>query len=343
MPAFKDLFFNFSTPFTYISGVRRLRKASRRSLLLPLYHTISDSIPAHLSYLYPVRRIDEFRQDLESLLKLYRPVSMEDLIALSRNGLQPAKPSFHLTFDDGLSEFHSIVAPILLEKGIPATCFLNNSFIGNKSMMFRLKASLLIDHLHAQPAGAEGWKIFHDWLTDRKTENVYYRKLLLKLRYSDGELLDKLASRLGLEFADYLSNVKPYLAEEQIFELIGKGFTFGAHTREHPDFRDMSEKECVDEVKASVDDICATFKLSYRVFSFPFSDIGLSSSFFNKLRTGNICDITFGSAGIKQDSAQHNLQRFPVECYKGSLESMLKKEYLYQVLLNMSGKSVIMR
>ena len=46
--------------------------------------------------------------------------------------------------DDGLSGCHRYIAPLLRKKGIPASFFLNNRFIDNKSLFYRYKASLLV-------------------------------------------------------------------------------------------------------------------------------------------------------------------------------------------------------
>lgn len=339
----KNLFFKLSSPILPLFSLHRLARNSSTQPAALVYHTISDDTPAHLRHLYSVRTIREFKDDLESLLKHYNPVDLQQLIQMRKSGEKLRKPALHITFDDGLSEFYQHAAPLLLEKGIPASCFLNNSFIDNKNLMFRLKASLLIEHLSKQASGSQVWKDYHAWLKGQEIEDVYYRKFLLGIRYQKSHLLDELAVTLGYDFKQYLQKHQPYLSADQINELREKGFTFGAHSSEHPYFKAMSEEFQIKEIRESVSDICKRFDLEFKSFAFPFTDDGISLNVFKTLQQENICNITFGCAGIKTDSAAISMQRFPVESYSGSIDSMLKKEYLYQLFLRRIGKAVVNR
>jgi hypothetical protein len=85
------------------------------------------------------------------------------------------------------------------------------------------------------------------------------------------------------------------------------------------------------------------FSLDYRVFSFPFTDFGIRSSLFEKLKKDTICSLTFGCAGIKEDIDPMSIQRIPVESYAGSIKSIVKKEYLYHSFLRLLGKGKMKR
>lgn len=343
MSAFKDKFFKLSSPIIGLLSFSQLRKLSGIKRIVPVYHAVADETPEHLRHLYSLKSISDFTKDLECLLKYYNPIDIHQLIKQVESGEEIQKPVFHLTFDDGLSEFHQNVAPILLQKGIPATCFLNNAFIDNENMLFRLKASLLIDHLHNQSAGSASWTKFHEWIQKYNFGSLYYRKLLLGLKYEDTAKIDELAELLGVDFSDFLKTSKPYMSSDQINELKQQGFTFGAHTFTHPDFRDMNEEQQIIEAKNSIDDLARRFKLDYKVFSFPFTDFGIKQSFYETLQTQKISSLTFGCAGIKEDVSPISLQRIPVETYSEDLPKALKKEYLYHSFLKMMGKAKMSR
>ena len=337
----KKTFNKLITPLSSVIPLNLLRKSLKSRVLIPLYHCVSDVPPKHISYLYKIRNIKEFIKDLDTFLKYFKPIDLSQLVDFQQNKIQSDKPFFHLTFDDGLAEFDSIIAPILLKKGIPATCFVNSDFIDNKNMFFRYKASLLIDTLHQAPAGSELWKKFHDWKEEKKLPGGYYRKILLNIRYHEKNLLDDLARELKLDFTAYLNKNKPYLEKKQIESLINKGFTFGAHSIDHPEYRFIEEKEQIDQTLKSLKHITDTFGMSYRVFSFPFTDHEVSKNFFNSIKEK--VDFTFGCAGIKQDSVFSNLQRVPVEEYNNTLNTVLKKELLYYLALKTIGKNKIVR
>jgi peptidoglycan/xylan/chitin deacetylase (PgdA/CDA1 family) len=343
MTTAKRLFFRLYRPFTGILPLKNLMRLSGVKRLVPLYHAVSDEAPAHLKHLYKVRTARQFENDLDIMLRYYKPVTLQELIHITGEGKPLTRPVFHVTFDDGLSEFYHVVAPILLRKGIAATCFLNNHFIDNRNMMYRLKVSILIDHLHQSDTGSASWTKFHEWVQVQGFGKTYYRKLLLELGYEDLSKIEELAAALGLSFMDYQAKYRPYLSAAQINELSSQGFTFGAHTADHIDFRELDEAEQYDQLAISIHGLQSGFTIPHKVFSFPFTDFSIRKVFFEKIQRDKLCELTFGSAGIKEDSARFNIQRVPVEEYGDDFLAELKKEYLYHILLKSLGKARINR
>ena len=289
-------------------------KKSGQHLLLPFYHIVSDDNPIHVKNLYQPRSVQEFKDDLDFLLTHYESISLKQLIKLNKEGKSIDKNYFHLTFDDGLSEFYTIAAPILKEKNIHATIFLNTDFIDNKELFYRFKASILFDKL--------------------KNNSI------LSVGYKDIPRLDELAKINEIDFSTYLSKEKPYLDSNQIKELIGQGFTFGTHSKDHPLYNELSIEEQLTQTTESIDFVVDKFKLDYKVFSFPFTDDGVSKSFFEEI--DNSTDLTFGSAGIKEDTVQNHLQRLAMETDKTAKE-IIKAEYLYYIMKQKVGKHKIIR
>jgi peptidoglycan/xylan/chitin deacetylase (PgdA/CDA1 family) len=103
---------------------------------------VSDETPLFVKDLYSPRAISQFKTDLEVFLKYYQPISLEEVILHNSGKKLLSKPSFHLTFDDGLANFYEVIAPILKEKNIPATVFLNTAFVDNKNLFYRYKEVL---------------------------------------------------------------------------------------------------------------------------------------------------------------------------------------------------------
>jgi len=339
----KTLFFKFITPVEKVFPIQGLLKLSNRKLILPLFHSVNESVPPHLQYLYKVRNKKEFIYDIDTLLKLYRPIDLFELFDIIDNDKQISKPCFHLTFDDGLSSFYDTVAPLLLEKGIPATCFLNSSFIDNKALFFRHKISIIIDKLHREKGSTLLWKKYHTWSIQHNLPKEYYQNQLLSIRYDQRDIIDEIAGLLEIDFLKYLLETRPYMDKEQIDSLITKGFTFGAHSIDHPEYRFIPEEDQLFQTSESLRIITSKFKLSYRVFSFPFTDHGVHKSFFNAIFNEKIADISFGTAGMKRDDIKYNLQRIPAELNNLSLKEILKKEYLYYCLLKTLHKHQIKR
>lgn len=314
---------------------------SKREIILPFYHTVSDMHLSHLTHLYPVLSVNRFTNDLEFLLKYYRPIDYQQLIA-HLNGTNPIhQPSFFLSFDDGLAECEEIIAPILLKKGIPATFFLNTAFIDNKDMFFRLKTSLLMERMH------------HVKMTENQINSIktllaaYFIDFvqpydLKKISYSNRHILEDIAMILSVNFQSYLQEYKPYLSSDQILSLINQGFNIGSHSVDHAYFPELSEDEQVDQVLQSVHSLDEKFGTKTKMFSFPFTDYDVSVSFFEKIKMH--IDISFGTANLKKDCISNNLQRIPMEIPdKVNAEQIISEAYLRFIAQMLLGKQTIQR
>lgn len=293
---------------------KQLAQLSGKKLILPFYHLVSDASPSHISSLYAHKPIHAFIEDLDYLLKHFKPISLQELILLKKQNKPFPSNCFHLSFDDGLSEFYHIVAPILLKKNIPATVFLNSDFIDNKALFYRYKASILAEALTA--------------------EN------LLTFSYQQKEELDELALLYDIKWSDYLANKQPYLTANQINELIKQGFTFGSHSNDHPLYSDLTLDEQIEQTLTSLAKITTAFKLDYNVFSFPFTDDKVTKNFFKHIEKN--VDLTFGSAGIKDDVIETNLQRIPMETALNA-ELQVKMQYVAYLFKRLIRKHKVRR
>jgi peptidoglycan/xylan/chitin deacetylase (PgdA/CDA1 family) len=321
-----------------------LIKLTNQKIIFPFYHAISDEDIIHIKHLYKVRTKAQFINDLDLLLKYYHPVSHEDLL----NSVKQNKPlqgkCFMLSFDDGLREFHDIIAPILIRKGIPAVCFLNTAFIDNKALFYRYKASILIGEFEKGKCSPATLKTVQQWFLNNRLSQSF-DKTLRRVSYSQKDLLDKLAVLMGYDFPGYLKVNRPYLTSIQIEKLISQGFAFGAHSIDHPEYRFISEEEQFSQTRESIKDVCGKFGLSYRLFSFPFTDSGVKRNFFQKIFDPEqpVADITFGGAGLKRDCMSSHLQRIPFEETSLSAKQILLSEYFYYLLKAFAGRNRIKR
>lgn len=310
----KKIVKNISSLSANFCSLERLIKRTNHRLILPFYHVVSDVNPIHIKNLYEPRSIEQFTRDLDFLLENYKSISLRELIEANKSGEIITENCFHLTFDDGLKEFYSNVAPILKERNVHATVFLNSDFIDNKTLFYRFKASILYEE-------------------SKDSE-------LLKLNYLEKDVIDRFANEIDADFDKYLKLEQPYLTSEQINELIREGFTFGAHSKDHPLYNELSLEQQINQTKESLATIKSQFNLNYSVFSFPFTDDGVSQKLFNEI--ADFTDFTFGCAGIKDDSINNHLQRIPMETSQPA-ENIIKSEYLYCLIKQMVGKNKIIR
>lgn len=338
MAGYRNSFIRFAAPVTAGMSTGSLVKRTGMKLLVPVYHLVSDEQPKHTKGLYKARTVREFEADLDFLLENFKPVDYPKLLEIVKSGSQPQEASFILTFDDGLREFHDIVAPILLRRGITAINFLNSDFIGNRDLFFRYKVALLLDAF-AKDKSLAKLKQVQDWIWQESLgKNLSIDKILLSIKYDKRAELDVLARIINVNFADYLEAQKPYMDLDQIKALKQQGFYFGGHSTDHPEYRLIDEDEQVRQTLSSVDWVEQELGLDYRCFAFPFTDYGVKSTFFDAIR-GKV-DLSFGSAGLKRETVDFHIQRIPMEMDGLNASQIVNGEYLYYRFKNMFGRNM---
>lgn len=353
---FKPLSMLISTPI--------LQKIATPTRILPFYHLVSDESPPHIAHLYPIKTTKAFEKDLDYLLKYYQAVDYFEFRAIVSEEKTAKKPVFLLSFDDGLREFGEVAAPILLQKGVPAINFLNTAFIDNKALFFRYKISLLVDFLLKNPLVIADDSLFAALTTMPSTALVYTPvttallhkqpratqtrlqksiAALLQLKYHDTEKIDTFAQKIGCDFEAYLLHKKPYLFTHEIQKLEAQGFQFGAHSIDHPEYRFLPLAEQLRQTRLSTDAVQKIVGLDYRLFSFPFTDFGVSAHFFHTLAAEYIADATFGCAGQKLEAFPQHFQRIPFEQGNATAKAILHQELLAFCVKKIIGKHRISR
>jgi peptidoglycan/xylan/chitin deacetylase (PgdA/CDA1 family) len=309
-----------------------------RKQILPFYHLVSDEEVIHIKHLYKPKTSKEFSEDLDFYLKNYKPVDFKGI-------RDSGEKNFLLTFDDGLAEFYHVVAPILLKKGIPAVCFLNPDFIDNKDLFYRYKTSILIEELRNRQRKRKISKEVEEWFKSYhlSLDNGYIS--LLSVSYLERKCLDELALMMEIDFAAYLEERKPYLTSSQVKELIDQGFHFGAHSMDHPRYMELNEETQLSQTRESMDIVQRQFSLPYRLFSFPFTDAGVSAHFFECIydKKNPLAELTFGCAGLKKEESDMHFQRIPVEVNGVSSSSIIYGEYFYFMLKSVFNKNTVKR
>ncbi len=312
--------------------LKAISALTRQKLIMPVLHTVCDSPPPHIKHLYKPKSERAFEKDLDFLLKHYEAIDFPKFRELALNKHTSNKRQFMLSFDDGLTEFNDIIAPLLIKKGVSAICFLNSDFIDNKDIFYRYKASLIINE------AINNLEIF------RNIDINKFKKRILSIDYNQRHLLDEIACQYGINFKNYLDNTQPYLTSEQIRSLIKKGFYFGSHSCDHPEYNTISFDKQIRQTVESTQKICNAFNLDYKAFAFPFTDYGVTQRFFEKIFSEpNGPEISFGTAGIKKDVSHLHFQRIPIETSGLSAKRIIKTEYLYYMIKSIFGKNKIRR
>ena len=177
--------------YHYLSIKSKILTLAPHSVIFPFYHAVSDQVVPHLKNLYRVQGVKDFEKSIDGLLNCMNPLSVEDAI---RNFKKRSygKPSFHLSFDDGLRETKDIIAPILLKKGIPATFFITAGFTNNKILFHRHKASLIVEKLKTSNSNIVQKRI-GSILNISKVDHASLQKVIFSINFQTAHILDEIA------------------------------------------------------------------------------------------------------------------------------------------------------
>jgi len=302
-----------------------IKQAAGRKLIIVYYHLWSDENVPHIKNLYKFKNQSQFSTDLDFLLKNYKPLELKQVIDCLKNDRLLPPDSFLLTFDDGLREIYDVIAPLLLDKGVPATFFLSTSFIDNYNLGYNHKASLLVENIRKGISA----RLREDIRKILIGTSMQYNEIsdrILKIDYSKKEILDRIAYMLGINFQEYLDQKKPYLTSSKIKALIDKGFTIGAHSIDHPYYSTLSLNEQVEQTILSARQIRETFELDYGAFAFPYNDAGVYPKFFTIIKESGLVDITFGKMLAK--GLRSHMQRISLEKPIRPAKEIILREYL---------------
>ena len=304
--------------------IKNITQLSGKNIIFPFYHLISDDTCPHIRHLYPVKSIDQFKKELDFFQKHYDPITLKEIIFHLKNNTKADKPSFFLSFDDGLKECFTIIAPLLKERNLTAAFFINTDFVDNRALFYRYKISLLIDAL-------------------KQKHSDFNSEKLLQFNYSDAEKINALAEEHQLDFDLFLKESQPYMTWSEIEDLKNQGFYIGAHSVDHPLYSQLSLEEQIQQTQESLKIVQEKLSLEYKIFSFPFTDNGMSNQFFEWLFGEEKVDLSFGTAGIKDDNFSFHLQRLPMDNNLGSPKAFVLKNHLAYGLKRLLGKHLVNR
>ena len=329
-----------------LSGIlpfEKLMLLNKHGFVLPFWHAVSDEPLPHLSKLYRVPTTGEFEQSLDYLLKNFKPANAEDLIRLSESRGKSDKKLFFPSFDDGLSSCYEVIAPMLKRKGIQAAFFINPAFVGNHDLFHRHKASMILNAIDQQKSNPSKIRQTGQLLQQR-FNNQNLHEFLHRTVYTDNWLLDQVARIYDINFGQFLKENQPYMTLEQIKELQAEGFIIGAHGMDHREFFLSSEDEIKEQISASMDFLVRELNPELRTFAFPYTDFNVPDTIFEWARDHQLWEISFGTAGMKDETMLNHLQRIPMESKENlSGKKVIRTEYIWYSLKSILGRNKVNR
>jgi peptidoglycan/xylan/chitin deacetylase (PgdA/CDA1 family) len=309
-------------------------------VLLPYHHVVSDENLPHIKELYPYKSRKEFINDLDWLLKRFKAIHPNELAESIFHQKPIEKKSFLLSFDDGFREVYDVIAPILIEKGVPAIFFINSAFIDNKELFYRCKLSLVLTKVKTDKSLAEKvcQHINHNYSGYNSLRNE-----VLKINYPNQYIADELGQIAETDFEDFLSKQKPFLTTEQITCLLSQNFVFGGHSADHPDYKLLSIDEQCNQTINSIKHISQFQQDAFHYFAFPHEDKYIKQEFFARMHETDPNCLFFGLQNQRKENQNLILHRFNAERPSERMSAIIKTVLMYNSILRMVNRQNIVR
>jgi|GEM_PF-1738450 len=272
------------------------------SLRIVYYHLVSDIRRDY--YFNSSIGVDNFKRQIEFLKGRYEIISLSEALVRAKNG-DSLKNCLCLTFDDGFSDCYFQIYPILKRMRISGTFFLIENTVNNRDLMWRNKLLLLDKEINEDSKRA----ILYRTVSEFGVENLENGASSLFKASSTWSMSMKeevvnfiwsIADLPSLD--DYLEKHKPYLDDDQIFEMLNNNMEFGNHTKSHPFCSQLSEEEIWHEIIATNQRMSSKFGTIFNSLSYPFGD-RVSKDIEKYIRDNSTLEILLG---IKDEFNNYN-------------------------------------
>lgn len=215
--------------------------ATSRRLRILAYHDVSDQV--------------RFHQQMTTLVRHFRPVSLPDIVAAVETGRELPPRSVWITFDDGDPTVIGLALPVLTDLGLPTTLFLCPGVIDTHQPFWWQVAEIALAHGLVVPQVPPESDTVTVLSTLKAMPDATRRSVISQVT---NDLI-----RAGV------STERRQLTTAELESYVSQGGTLGNHTWDHPclDMCPPSEQE--RQVSAAHDWLMSRFDVHPKVFAYP--------------------------------------------------------------------------
>lgn len=258
----------------YRSGLMQLAAKVNRShgALALMYHSVADE--DHTRWVDPSNHVpaEIFAQQMASLARKRRVVSLADLVALLQRGESPATGTVVITFDDGYLDNLTVAAPILEHYGLPATIFLATGHVERGEPQW-------IDQVYSifkfRSRNRLAWGVTDADGFDLAVAEQYqagYRTVCKSLLSAAPDQRRTWLTKLREQLQPAAKPPRLTMHWDEVRSLVTRYrcFEIGGHTMEHRDLSCASKEEAQKELTGCARQIKENLGVQPQFFSFPY-------------------------------------------------------------------------
>ena len=211
----------------------------------------------------------DFEAQISALGRLYRFISLDDLLQIRRGGRSLKGRSLMITFDEGYRDFAEHAWPVLRRLGVPTTLFVATAYPDSGAAFWWDE----LDHAVAgtsrrDPIRTE-WGVFslrspRDRAATLRAVHQLTRKLPNSVAMA---LVQQIVSASGTPPRE-----GDVLGWEELRDLVQDGVTVAPHTRTHPRLSRLEPSMVIDELVRSQEDLRREIGQCPPVLAYPVGD-----------------------------------------------------------------------
>lgn len=210
--------------------------------------------------------VEQFDDDLETIAAHFNVLPMSRAVSLLASGQLPDRAAA-ITFDDGYRDNFCVAAPLLQQKGLPATVYVATAAV-EAGVMWN---DLIIDGV----AGNTSGQLEHDIAgcgheaETHADRNVRAREIIDRLKYQPVGDRWLVAERFYMANTGATGLPRLMMNTTELRDLAERGFEIGAHTMQHPILATLTDKEARNEIFGSRDWLGDVTGVPPRHFAYP--------------------------------------------------------------------------
>ena len=257
--------------FKYKSLTKLLLSYNQDSLRIVYYHLITDH---EKDYYFKNKSISSkiFKSHIKFFQKYFHIITFQEFIYLVENN-KSLRGKLLITTDDGFVENYSLVAPILSDFKLKFTSFVITSCLNNKNLMWRNKLLFIQNTQKINVINKCIKRLSYKYnliLPNRSKSLLEWSWKNWDMKYKEKYTNEIWNYIFNDNIAEFLSENKPYLNNNQIKTLLNNGNYIGSHSHTHPDFSRSTLNNIYDELFKSEKYISENFNIKNIPFSYPF-------------------------------------------------------------------------
>lgn len=235
---------------------------SRHLLVLNFHRVRDEASPFHDGMIELNSK--QFSEHMAWIARRADFVNEESLHTLKSGG----RPKVMLTFDDGYSDAHEVVAPILEKAGIPASFFVAPGMLDQRKLGSWDRIAYLVKKCPVKKFQFRGRDFsLEDGIRSACLELGDWSQASLPDR--GDEFVTDLASTLGIAPPSREEQSREMLTWDQVRDLCRRGFSIGCHGLSHRVLSSLSLEEQEEEILRARDRLTEE-KISAGSFAYPF-------------------------------------------------------------------------